>query len=146
MSGSARPQRRALPSLASAGLTRKNLVDRTSGQRDHEQVAIGSRLDVGHDTEVLADEKALAFRDLVFGQVVGDAILKPGIINGNRAAVAGQIEMEKIPAAQNWCCCTDKEISVELSSQPAPFDEADSSRRHLPLPAELGIAVNRARQ
>src|SRR5688500_10889290 len=116
MSGSARPPRRTLPSLASAGLTRKNLVDRTSGQRDHEQIAIRSRLDVGHDTEVLADEKALAFGDLVFGQVVGHAILKPRIINGNRAAVPGQIELEKIPAAQNWRCGTNKEISVELSS------------------------------
>ena len=45
----------------------KDLVNRSLIERDHKEIAVGSGLYIGDDSEVSSDQKTLAFRHLVKG-------------------------------------------------------------------------------
>src|SRR5688572_29419194 len=66
----------------------KDLVNRAVGQRDDEEVAIGAGVDVGADAEAGSKEQAFTFGDLELRQIVGYAVVEPGIRDLDLAAVA----------------------------------------------------------
>ncbi|HEV8534372.1 MAG TPA: hypothetical protein VGR87_01440 [Candidatus Limnocylindria bacterium] len=82
--------------------------------RDHEQVAIRSGLDVGDHAEVSTDGKALALGEVVLCGVVGHAILETRILHRDLVAVAGELEAEEIAADRERRRRTDEEVAVEL--------------------------------
>src|SRR2546425_12624310 len=73
----------------------EDLVNGAVRERDHEQVAVGPGLDVSADPEVPADEQAFAFGDVEFAEVVGHAVLQPGIVDADLAAVCGPGKKKK---------------------------------------------------
>src|SRR4029453_2506147 len=64
------------------GLPPEDFVDRALVQRDQEEIAVGSGLDVGHDPEVPPDEQALTFGDVELVVVVSDPALQPRGLHG----------------------------------------------------------------
>src|SRR5919108_2254907 len=72
-----------------------DLVDGAVRERNHEEVAVGSTLDVRDHPEVRADEQALALRHVVEVEVVRHAIGQSGVVNRDLPAVAGQVEDEE---------------------------------------------------
>src|SRR4030095_8883015 len=82
------------------GLPPVDLMDRALRQGHHEQVAVRTGLDVGHDPEVRPDEQALALGDVELVAVVCDPVGQPRVVDGDLPAVAGQVEMEQVPLYQ----------------------------------------------
>src|SRR5829696_9583451 len=125
----------------------EDLVDGATGQGDHEEVSVGSGLDVGDDTEVAAREQALALRHLMLGEVVRDAVLEPRVVDGDVAPVPRQVEVEEIAVLQvRRRRSAHEEVALVLRAEPASGDEADPARCDLPLPAERRVDVVGARQ
>lgn len=62
-------------------------------------------------------------------EVVGDAVREARVVDGDVVAVAGEIELQEIPDAQDRRPGTDEEIAVELRAESAAADEADSAGR-----------------
>src|SRR5687768_12815521 len=75
-------------------LTRKDLVNRSRRERNDEEVAVRSSLDVGYDPEVPADQQALTFGHLVEVYVIGYSVPQPPVIDSDCAPVARQVKVE----------------------------------------------------
>ena len=80
----------------------------------------------------------------MLGEVVGDAVLEPRIVDPDLAAVPRQVEVEEVAALQQRRRRADEEIALELRPEAAALDEADPRGGDLLLPAELRVAVVRA--
>ena len=129
------------PMMVSGGRSRRS----SRGGRDHVQVAVGSRLDVGDDPEIAADEQALALGDVVLGVVVGHAVVQPRIVE-HEGCGACQLETEQVAALRSG-------VAPPTNRSPAnSWPEARHHRRSRCRPAapptsrELGVAVVRDRQ
>ena len=66
----------------------EDLVDRAVRERDDIEISVWSRLNVRADAEAGAKQQTLTFGDVELGEVIGDAILQPWIINRDRASLA----------------------------------------------------------
>jgi hypothetical protein len=113
-------------------------------KRHDEEVTVRSGLDVGHDPEVTAEHEAFTFSHLVEGQVVGNAIGKPRVVDGDLLAIAGEIEPEQRPAERIGRREADEQVVGVLRPNAAAILESDRRRREDELPAELRVAVVRA--
>src|SRR6266480_7896873 len=127
-------------------LRSKNLVDRAVRERDDEEISVGSSVNVGADAEVSSKQQAFTLGDVELVEVVGDAIFQSWIIDGDVPAVAGEIEAEQGPSLDGGPGRTHEEVTVVLRTYPTAVHEANACRGHLELPAELRVAVVRARQ
>src|SRR5262245_31512049 len=133
----------------------ENLVDSAIRERDEEQIAVRAGLDVGDDSEVLAEQQAFALDDgpsvrrgvgcrrLI--EIVSDGVFDPRIIHADFLSVAGQVEAPQEAPLEEWPGSTHEEVAVVLRTQRAAVHEANAGGGHLELPAELRIAVVRAR-
>jgi hypothetical protein len=74
------------------------LVDGAVRERHHEQIAIGSCLDICANPEISPEQQTFAFGYVEFANVVGDSVLQPRIPHADILAVARQIEMEQVAA------------------------------------------------
>src|SRR6266699_918838 len=72
-----------------------DLIDQTVGKRYHEQVAVRPGQHVGNDAEVSAEEQSFTFRNVKLADIVGDAIRKTRIVDGDVRAIGGQFEAEQ---------------------------------------------------
>ena len=78
----------------------RDLVNRAVRERDHVQVAAGAGLDVGADAEAGAESQRLAFADVEFRRVVGDAIGEPGVCGRDLLAIRGQVEAQQVAVVE----------------------------------------------
>lgn len=82
-------------SLGAGNLEDRATVGRAAiGEPEHEQVAVGSGLEVGDDPEVRADHQAFALGEVVILHVVGDPILQFRIVRRDLLTVGRQPEAE----------------------------------------------------
>src|SRR5688572_30492924 len=77
----------------------------------------------------------------MLGEIVGHAIVEPRIVHSHLAAVAREVEAKQIAALEDRRSRSDHQITVVLRAQCPAADEADSTRRDLPLPAEGRVLV-----
>src|SRR4029453_5090052 len=78
--------------------------------------------------------------------VVGDPVLEPRIVDGDLSAVPSQVETPDAPVLEERPRWPYEEIAAILRSEGGAVQKADSGRRDLELPTELGVAVVCARQ
>src|SRR5918999_4650205 len=116
---------RCRPSALTLVLAPEDLVNLPVAERDHEQVAVWSGLDVGADAEVPADQERLAFGDLELVEVVRDPVLDPRVVDGDAPPVAGQVEVEQVPADQRRASGAHEQVVPERTTEAAAFDESD---------------------
>jgi hypothetical protein len=104
----------------------EDLVDGSGGDRDHEEVAVRTGLDVRADAEAATEQQTLALGDVVLRTVVGDPVLQAWIVDGDLLPVAGQVEAEEVAAGGQRRGRTDEEVvgvlgpSALLDRKPIP--------------------------
>ena len=114
-------------------LTPEDLVNRSIRERDDEQIAIRSALDICDDTKIASNEKAFTFCDLMLGKVICHSVLKARVIHSDLSSITCQIKMEQIASFQKRCGRSHEEIILELRSQCAVVDKPHSPGRHFQL-------------
>src|SRR5918996_1768736 len=75
-------------------LSTHDLVDGSVADGDDEQTSTRTRLDVGDDAEVGADQEALALRHVVERDVVSDPVAESRVVHRDLPSVAGEVEPE----------------------------------------------------
>src|SRR5436190_14781876 len=85
---------------AVANLFTEDLVNRAIRKRYDEEISIRTGLQVGGNAEIRAEKQRLAFRDVEFAQVVGDAIVESRIVDADLLTIAREIKVEQMSAGQ----------------------------------------------
>src|SRR5262245_17139298 len=102
------------PYLTSLVRAAKDLVDRSTRQRDDVKRAARTRLDVGAHPKAGTEPHRLTFGRIELGQIVGDPILEARIIDADLAAIAGQVEAKEIAVVEREPGRTDEEVARVL--------------------------------
>jgi hypothetical protein len=121
----------------------KNLVDRAVRERDDEEISVRSSVNVSANAEASPKQQAFTLGDVELGEVVGDAIFQPWIIDGDLTTVAGEIEVEQGSSLEEVPRCADNHVTLILRPERAAADESKARRCDFKFPTELGVAVAR---
>ena len=124
---------------ASQLLAPVNFVNQSICKRHHEEIAVRSGLQIGHNTEVPAEEQSFTFRNVELADIVSHSIGKAGIVDGDARAIGGQFEAEQVPALEEGARAAHEQIALIFGAERATPDEAYAGRCHFEFPAQFGI-------
>src|SRR5262249_29016355 len=120
-------------------------IDLSVAKRGHVEAPVGAGDDVGGDPEILAGDQTLALTLVELIVVVIDPIFQPGAAKGEVLPALVKREFEQVAAVEERPGGTYEQVPSVRRAEPAAR-KADSGRGHSPSPAELGVAIARARQ
>src|SRR5262249_3594310 len=123
----------------------EDFEDSTLRQRDHEQVAVGSRLDIRRDSKALAEQQALALGEIPLVEVVRHPVLQPRIAEDQIHSALVEFQPEQVTIEQLRRGTAQNGISIELFSQRFAPDKAEARRGDFVFPSQQRIGVTRSR-